>query len=240
MTMTGAEWLRFCCEQLAAEWTTLPAVRKITRNNELYGSYVEASVREFIKRFVTPLRVSTGTIVYEGNMGEMAPQLDAVIWHPCPLPPIVESGEFAMVPRTSGLAYLEIKSGNYNARIGEDMAKKLASVDELVPMINGFDLAVQKTERCLGVICVHTKGQRDGQLDTLMEEKKVAVMVRRDSHDGDVRVDSSGVVRLAKFLMHVRLRGRYLDGAHSIRDPAELDRLPTMDYSPSTTSINDI
>src|SRR5881628_1880983 len=136
MAMNPVEWLHFICEQLGKEWTDLPAVRQISKNHDLYGAYVEGSVRRFISRFVSPLRTSTGTIVYEDNIGEMSPQLDAIIWHPSPLPPIVEAGEFAIVARLAGLAYLEIKASNYDATVGQGIEKKLSLVDTLVPKVS--------------------------------------------------------------------------------------------------------
>jgi hypothetical protein len=222
MAMNPADWLRLVCEQLGKEWTDLPAVRQMSKNHELYGAYVEGSVRQFIKRFVAPLQISTGTIVYEDNIGEMSPQLDAVIWHPSPLPPILEVGEFAMVPRMAGLAYLEIKSSNYDKEVGASIEKKLGMVDDLVPKVAGFSSGVQDNERALGVLCVHSTGVKDDILDRLIGEKRVAVMVRRDPKTSSVSVDSSGIARLAKFLTHVRFRAKVLDGAFAIRDPNEM------------------
>lgn len=222
MAMTPVEWLHFVCGQLGREWTDLPVVRQISKNHVLYGAYVEGSVRQFITRFVSPLRTSTGTIVYEDNIGEMSPQLDAVIWHPSPLPPIVEVGEFAIVPRSSGLAYLEIKASNYNDAVGQGIEAKLAMVDSLVPKVDWVPPGLQDTERALGVICVHTPGTKDEVLDRLIDEKRVAVMVRRDKNTSEVSVDSSGIVRLSKFLTHVRHRAKLLDGVFAIRDPNEM------------------
>jgi hypothetical protein len=222
MAMKPAEWLYFVCEQLGKEWTDLPTVRQMSQNHVLFGTYVESSVRQFIARFVSPLRTSTGTIVYEDNIGEMSPQLDAVIWHPSPLPPILEVGEFAMVARMAGLAYLEIKSSNYNDTVGQAIASKLSLVDMLVPKVSALPDAIQDNERALGVICVYTPGIRDDVLDRLIDEKRVAVMVRHDKATSNLTVDASGVVRLAKFLTHVRWRAKVLDGAFAIRDPNEM------------------
>src|SRR5690606_12279214 len=79
MAMEPADYLDWLCEQLAYEWTRLPVARGISKNNALYGAYVEGMVRDFIKRSVAPLRVSTGTILHEKNVGELGPQLDAMI-----------------------------------------------------------------------------------------------------------------------------------------------------------------
>jgi hypothetical protein len=230
MAMQPKEWLQFLCEQLGREWTDLPAVRKISKNHVLYGAYVEGSVRQFITRFVSPLRTSTGTIVYEDNFGENSPQLDAIIWHPSPLPPIVEVGEFALVPRMGGLAYLEIKASNYNSNVGRRIEEKLDLVDTLVPKLEPSD--IQINDRALGVVCVHSADIKDEILDRLISEKRVAVMVRRDSNSSALTVNSSGIVRLAKFLTHVRARAKLLDGEVTIRDPNEMDDDQTMSGLP--------
>jgi hypothetical protein len=225
MAMKPEQWLHFICEQLGKEWTDLPAVRQMSQNNDLYGAYIEGSVRQFITRFVSPLRISKGTIVYEDNIGEMSPQLDAVIWHPSPLPAIVEVGEFAIVPRLAGLAYLEIKSSNYNG-VGKSIESKLSLMDNLVPKLERLPSTIQDSaalnDRALGVVCVHTPGIKDEVLDRLISEKRVAVMVRRLEKTSDITVDSSGIVRLAKFLTHVRYRAKNLDGVFAIRDPNEM------------------
>jgi len=152
----------------------------------------------------------------------MSPQLDAVIWHPSPLPPIVEVGEFAVVARLAGLAYLEIKTSNYDGTVGQRIERKLSLVDTLVPKVTGLPDAIQDKERALGVVCVHTPGIKDEVLDQLISEKRVAVIVRRNKTTSDVTVDSSGIVRLTKFLTHVRWRAKVLDGAFAIRDPNEM------------------
>src|SRR5205085_8350715 len=101
--MEGHEFLVLLASQLARELTAHETIRSFVgqRNWVLIGAHAEASLHRFIARVVAPLNVSTGTIVYEGNVGKEPPQLDAIIWSPAPVPAVFEDAGFAIVPRGS-------------------------------------------------------------------------------------------------------------------------------------------
>ena len=111
--MEPREYLKLFGSQLAHDLTAHDKIRDFVGNHPvLIGNYAEAAVRDFISRMVTPLKVSTGTILYEGNIGN-PPQLDAIVWSPILAPAIFENANFAIVPRGSAHGFLEIKSTSY-------------------------------------------------------------------------------------------------------------------------------
>jgi hypothetical protein len=219
MAYDAREWMEFCSRQLVSGLTANDAMRKMTDNPVLIGAYAESSIREFVKRFVSPLKLSTGSIIYEGNAGSKVPQLDAIIWHPSPWPPILEAGEFAMVPRSAGLAYLEIKRSNYSG-VGRDIVSRLALVDELVPIWKDVEPCDPPLPRCFGIICLHTDGTSDPTLDQLIRDKRAAVILRRNRDDAEYSPDVDGIISLTNFLMLVRYRAACLDGTIELRVPA--------------------
>lgn len=211
MPFDPREWIEFCGRQLVAGLTANDALRRLTNNPNLIGAYAESSIREFVRRFVTPLKLSTGAIVYESNAGGNVCQLDAIIWHPCPLPPILEAGEFAMIPRAAGLAYLEIKRSNYTD-VGKAIDSCLNLEDELVPVWHGAEPDKPPIARTLGVICLYTSGGSDKILDDLVRRKRVALILSREDDRSEFAPNTEGIVLLANFLMNIRYRAALLDG----------------------------
>src|SRR5262245_58081930 len=165
--MEAQEWLDLLGCQLAHELTAHDKIRAFVGSHPaLIGNYAEESTRNFISRVVTPLRVSTGTILYEGNVGKAPPQLDAIVWSPILVPAIFENANFAIVPRGSAHGFLEIKSTSYSD-VGEEIAEKLAHEDELIqPRLEGHAGA-------LGVVCVETKPNK--KLRQLVREKRAVI-----------------------------------------------------------------
>lgn len=233
MPMTPYDWIGFCCQELAGALSTNHVVGQLTTNDDLKGEYAEASVREFIKRFIFPLKLSHGAIVHEGQYGGQVPQLDAIVWQPVPLPPIIEAGEFAMVPRLAALAYMEIKRSNYSS-VGQAIEAHLALQNELVPELPNVNPAAN--DRALGVICLYTDGKSDTRLDALIAKENAAIVLRRKDVNSPFHVDTDGITRLSKFLVHVRLRARILDGAVTLADRNKISSMNLATTLSSTTS----
>ena len=60
------------------------------------------------------MRVSTGGVIDQDQIpGANIPQLDTIAWIPGPVAAIFEVGDFGLVPRSSCLGFLEIKSSAY-------------------------------------------------------------------------------------------------------------------------------
>src|SRR5947209_5396581 len=129
--MHPREFVDHLIEQLARELTANNAIRKFTTNKDIIGAYAEASVRQLVARIVDPLRVSRGGIVWEGICPDDVPQVDTIIWSPCPMPAMFEAGDFALVPRGSAHGFLEIKRSNYKNTVGEKLTVALDREQDL-------------------------------------------------------------------------------------------------------------
>jgi hypothetical protein len=110
-------------EQLAphilAELKPPEDLKKFTRNSDVVGHYVEASVRQLVRRYLAPIRVCTGAVIDQAQSpgSEKIPQLDTIAWIPGPVSAVFEVGEFGLVPRSSCLGILEVKSSAYSSAI---------------------------------------------------------------------------------------------------------------------------
>lgn len=111
--MEAASYLKLLLEELGREFAPIQRVKKFTTNPAVIGAQAEAAVRAFVRRHISPLKVSTGTILYEKNCGTSTPQLDTMLWWLGTAPPLFESGEFAIIPRGSCFGVLEIKRSMY-------------------------------------------------------------------------------------------------------------------------------
>ncbi len=75
-------------EQLAphilAELKPPEDLKKFTRNSDVVGHYVEASVRQLVRRYLAPIRVCTGAVIDQAQSpgSEKIPQLDTIAWIP--------------------------------------------------------------------------------------------------------------------------------------------------------------
>src|SRR5690349_500922 len=94
-------FLEVLAPQVLAELRPPAELKTFTTNPALVGGYVEAAVRALIRRYLFPLRVSTGAVIDQSNApgAQNLPQLDTIVWTPSPVPAIFEVGEFALVPR---------------------------------------------------------------------------------------------------------------------------------------------
>jgi hypothetical protein len=81
-------------------------------NPAVTGAYAEAWVRSMITAMLPQFRVSTGAVIshedQEVGLGT-TPQCDVIIWDPSYFPALFECGEFALVPKQSARAIIEIK-----------------------------------------------------------------------------------------------------------------------------------
>ena len=214
--MEPQEYLKLLGRQLAHELTAHDTIRAfVGRHPELIGNYAEESTRNFISRVVTPLKVSTGTILYEGNVGKAPPQLDAIVWSPILVPAIFENANFAIVPRGSAHGFLEIKSTSYSGT-GKDIAETLAYEDELIqPRLEGHAGA-------LGVVCVATKP--DKKLRQLVKERRAVILLNLDNDKAAPNPD--GIWTLANYLIGLRLRAIACEGRLRVNFPRIIPDAP--------------
>ena len=86
--MKPQEYLEFVASQLVEEIRPSAGLTRLTSNSKLLGAYTEAAVRRLVARVVSPLQVSTGSVtdVELSASGEDLPDLDTIVWAPCPAP----------------------------------------------------------------------------------------------------------------------------------------------------------
>ena len=175
------------------------------RNPAIIGAYVESAVRQLIIRYVDPLRVSTGTVIDEANpVGDpKRPQVDTIIWMPSPVPGIFEVGEFAVVPRGSAVAILEVKSSAY----------KLKALDERLDadFVRGLTADTLSGEKAnfvpgLGVISICRAGQSVKRVLSMANADRVVVLFEQVGDRYKPR--PRDIFRLVNFLADVRFRAR--------------------------------
>jgi hypothetical protein len=134
------------------------------------------------------------------------PQVDTIIWTPSPVPAVFEVGEFAMVPRSSSLGVLEVKSSAYDTgaldtRLSDHLLRKLvadAIPGEPEPLLG------------LGVICVRLAKQSRRRVEHMRNTASVVVLFEQDGESYVPR--PKDIYRLVNFLAGVRLRARFHHG----------------------------
>lgn len=208
---------------------------RFTGNTDLIGTLAESLVRDFVRRMVYPLRVSRGGIIYEGNAGKSVPQIDLIIWQPCPMPPIFEVGDFALIPRHSAIGFVDIKRSAYKGSDGS-MVETLAMETDLLPVIpgeNSYWKGLNRTvpQRAIGVYIDNEDGNIPNKIDDLRKNKKAVVLVNIKNEDRKPMTD--GMITLVNFLMDIRRRAQFMDGLVHARLP---EVTPKPDYGQANTT----
>src|SRR5262245_1415756 len=170
------EYLQGITQQFVHELAPILAIKEVTANTELLGTYPEAAVRRLIRRVVYPMRVSTGAVI-DYPMPSKLLQLDVIIWAPFPAPGIFEVDDFALVPRGSAFGLMEIKRSNYN-----DVDAKLEdfSIAALKLAASPHKDVHDNRHPAMGIVCV-LEGNPSGRLQTLLNENKAVAIFERTS-----------------------------------------------------------
>jgi hypothetical protein len=79
-----ATFLKLLAPHILAELSPPSEVKKFTSNPAVVGAYVEAAVRELVRRHVFPMRVATGAVIDQSNIpgDPKLPQLDTIVLGP--------------------------------------------------------------------------------------------------------------------------------------------------------------
>ena len=212
------EYFDLVFSELTRDFTSNTAIKNFTNNPVLIGSYAEAVVRAFIKRTVKPLNVSTGAVISPEAFTESkkVKQIDAIIWSPCPVPAIFEQENFALIPRRSSHGVLEIKSRNYNNKLGADIEAVLNQAPLLTHKIDPqFPKEFPYTPNGpgLGVICLKDRNfikNPDTTLENLFEERRACYILEKKGKN--LVVNSEGVKTLVNFLAYIQWRHKLVHG----------------------------
>jgi hypothetical protein len=216
--MTAYTFLNLVAAPIVDELKSIAGLKELVTNSAVIGAHAEAVVRRLVRRIVHPLRVSTGAVISEHlcRDPENIPQLDTIIWQPCPAPAIYEIDDFGIVPRGSSMGIMEIKRSNYTG-VGSKLKERLNP--ELVWTLVADALPVESTilnpnlyptYPALGVVCLRESGKKDSDLDELIADHRCVVIL--ENQDDQLAANPEAVYRLVNFLIRIRQRGLFWDG----------------------------
>ncbi len=216
--ISATQFLEFVASPLVEELRAIDALKKFTANTDVIGAHAEAVVRRLVRRVVEPLRVSTGAVISEELCAdpEKVPQLDTIIWQPCPAPALFEVGDFGLVPRGSSMAVMEIKRSAYpnvgaklKPRLDQQFVRKVVADDP--PGWAGTDKPdLYPDFPALGVVCLRETPSKDSDLDEIVARGHCVVIL--EQKNGSLAPNSEAVYRLINFLIRARQRALAWDG----------------------------
>ncbi len=227
--MNATEYLQLLIDELAFEFATSTRIRTFSSNPDIVGAHAEAAVRALVRRCVSPLRVSTGTILFEGNCGQKTPQFDTMIWSLRAAPAIFEKENFAIVPRGSCLAVLEIKNSAYAGS-----AKAMSSTLRKAHPLLAPPMPPHPSVAALGVFCTvqwkqlaeYARAESCGSVVALLRETKSRTF----------ECDRRGLTRFINCLIECRRADMQPTGQWGINDQLMPQRTTTTSDSSSIAS----
>lgn len=198
VAMTDDEYKRLIAETFARRLEgAVQAAPFVGKNPSLIGALAEQLIRQWIRQIVAPINVSTGTIVGLESHTAMPDQLDIILWAPNPLPAVMEIDDFAIVPRPSVLAVLEIKNSDDNRGL-RDIARRAQLALNWMP----------KPALFKGVICSRGAAEMPavGSRLATLHENRQALWILEGADGATPRVNVSNLFSLFNFLAGVRQR----------------------------------
>lgn len=222
---TPAEFLLQLAPHILADLQPPQALKEFTSNSAVVGAYIEAHVRKLVRRYLAPIRVSTGAVIdlAQSPGSNKIPQLDTIAWIPNPAPAVFEVGEFALVPRSSCLGLLEVKSSVYNDEALNGLSERTAPdfvephTAELLPDGHEGDVVnARKGSFGMGVVSILQENQQKylEELNALREAERVVVLF--EERNGVAEPQPKDIYRLVNFLAVLRLRAALREGRLSI------------------------
>ena len=218
--MKENQYSKYLAEELVYQLIPNTRIKNFIKNPAVIGAYAENAVRSFIKGVVDPLKVSTGAVIAPEMVEakEKIPQIDTIIWQPNPFPGIFCSGDFALIPRESSLAILEVKRSNYS-KVGEQIKKVLDQEDSLTKRVKiGYREDRESKYSSLGVVCLQEKkNPSDPELEALIKNERVVVLSNFDSEKGTVTPNTSQIMTFINFLTSIRKEAKFVDGTTFVK-----------------------
>ncbi|MCU1246979.1 MAG: hypothetical protein JWQ49_8 [Edaphobacter sp.] len=221
----AASFLAQLAPHILAELKPPTEFKRFTTNPDLLGHYVEAGVRQLVRRYLAPTRVSTGAVIDQAQSpgSKKIPQLDMIAWIPGPVPAVFEVGDFGLVPRSSSLGFLEVKSSAYSRAVKELKFRtepnfvQTVTADAEAGGREGELLGWLSSGRCfaLGVVCLLQKRQQNiASLKQLRQEGRVVVLF--EEQGSECKPVDEDIYKLINFLGILRLRAAARDGRLAI------------------------
>lgn len=229
-SMTPQKYLNLLFEELVRELKPLDTFRQyVGSNSALLGGYAEAAIRGFISRFLEPLHIAHGSIIHPGNYGKKHPQLDSIVWSSTVAPPIFEKENFAIVPRGSAHAILEIKSSCYlkkddvlkiektfegaNALLHPDIRDNLPDARSK----NLIWLTDWSYPGTLCVCCARLKGQKSMAKYIKETLGARAVILFEQQPNGELKIRPDDVAIFINFLLDIRAIAHRAEGFYRVK-----------------------
>lgn len=186
-------FLDFIAKLFAHELKPVLAMKSVTSNPDLLGSYAEAAIRKLIRRAVQPMNICTGAVL-DFPMPKSLKQIDLIVWSAFPVPALFEVEEFGIVPKSSVFGLIEIKRSNYS-----DADQQLEDFFAAAPQL--IEWAPEGGRgHALGVICVLTKKPSE-RLQKLIDDGRVSAMLDATAgSEVEPEVRTADVLGLLNFL----------------------------------------
>lgn len=198
---TPRQHLEMIALNIARELQSSVELKEVAEgNSDILGFHAEAVIKRLIRRTVHPMLVSHGGVIDYPRQKPLK-QTDVIIWNPYPAPALFEVDDFALVPRSSVFAVMEIKRSAYTDA-DEALEKFIGTAPGLVGVTKVHD---REPPVALGVVCVleHTPSPLMRRL--LASENAIAVF---EMEDGKVQVRTDDVLDLINFLHFATFRHR--------------------------------
>ncbi len=169
------------------------------RNPAVTGAYAEAWVKSLVESMAGQLHIATGAIirpsdVTAGRNLRRLPQSDLILWDPRSMPPLFQTGGFALVHTQAARAIIEIKRTISSVA---DLEKQLAAPRRR--------LLREYRPNVLGVVVSNRRPLHQGRVGRswiarrTLEDPPPTVRLL----DARGRADAEGILGLIYFLRHV-------------------------------------
>jgi hypothetical protein len=212
----SASFLRRLAPHILADLRPPSGIKEFTHNSTLVGEYVEESVRKLVRRYLDPIRVCSGGVIDETQKpGAHVPQIDTIAWIPGPVPAVFEVGRFALVPRSSCLGILEIRSSAYDVdRLAARTEREFVNSITAQPVPNEASPSTEVFGRA--VVALLLQDQRGSTtLAELRKSERVFVLFEENGTNCDAQEDD--IYGLVNFLSMLRRRASLREGMLAVR-----------------------
>jgi hypothetical protein len=212
----SVSFLRRLAPHILADLKPPSGIKQFTHNSTLVGEYVEESVRKLVRGYLDPIRVCSGGVIDETQKpGAHVNQIDTIAWIPGPVPAVFEVGRFGLVPRSSSLGILEIKSSAYDVpELAVKTEREFVNSITASPVSDEASLNTELFGR--GVVALLLETQKSSKkLVELRKSERVFVLFEENGDNCDAQ--ENDIYGLVNFLSMLRRRASLREGLLAVR-----------------------
>jgi hypothetical protein len=220
-------------EHLGNNLKSVNDITKFTNNPDVIGQYAEMIVLDFLLKFISPLKATTGSVISPDsfNKKQMLPQVDLILWDSNPLPAIFDIQGFGLIPKNSVFGILEIKRTDYLSGL-KDIQKRYANRHLLLPIheiknADGEETKLSFEDNFLAIICVSNQKNTEKSkplIRTIREtNNKTIYLTKFDKSANKVEINHKGILELVNFISTLKKRNKDFGKDYSI-EPWVLDQ----------------